>query len=364
MADKQENNALTIGKISCDEFRTGYSVGIPLGTVPIFITYKTICKPEAESNWHTPCAVVYSSDDGEVAAVGEEEKNHYVQYSVNRSDAFGVNEHAKDYFYENYNTDEWESWESWLELNRKETTALIVVVRYEEYVQVRMENHGIIMKATTKLPSNMKEKEVYLTVSGEFCEMYDFDIVYDVEPIVEGTIAAITYRKAVKHERVGDIPNFSCVGWWTAHSDGIMVGEEPVLVTYDTVSYMEAYEVWHTPVVAVYSSLDQNIDGIAYTEYTITRSDGYAWKIDAEDFNSSVKFAEDWEDWQVWLDANKKGVKNCRVTAVRKDNTVFITQTNCGITVKTIVQIPISNTLPIFIALSGELCSVSNIRIE
>lgn len=363
MENNQKNDIFNIENIICNEFREQQTVGIPITTYPVTITYKNVSMENAEKNWHTPSAIVYSSEDGLFAPVNTIVSNLYTQHSTTRSDAYGIKEKASDFIYESYHLPEWESWDLWLSQNKEGAICTVTAVRYEQYVLVRMENSGIIVTSTTTLPDSYATKDLYLSITGELCSMSDFSYHREPEAIEDGTITPAKARNSSIPETVGDIPNLDCIGWWTAHSDGIEIGATPVHITYNTISYQQARENWHTPLIVVFSALDQNVGGIAYNEFTVTRSDGFGWNTGADGFSFESEFTNEWGDWNAWLARNKKGVLNCEITAVRIEDTIIITQMNSGVTVKSIIQVPISNSLPVCIALSGELCSISNIRI-
>ena len=272
-------NYLNEKGIKCTSFKEEQSVGIPLTPYPVTITFDTKSDDDADKNWYTPLAIIYASDDGEYAPAGTEPTNNYFEYSLTRSDAFGIKSEPVEYTYQNKLAPEWESWEKWLEINRAGTKCKITAVRDERYVLVSIENAGVTIKATTTMPADMKNRDLFLTITGEKCQMTNFTIERLTEPIESGSIIPVTYKKSAIDETVGDIPNVNCSGWWTAHSDGIMVDETPVRILYNTISYINAAENWNTPIVVVYSAFDQTVNGVAYSEFCLTRSDGYGWNV-------------------------------------------------------------------------------------
>lgn len=350
--------------IKCIAFKEQQSVGIPLTPYPVNITFDTKTDDDGDKNWHTPLAIIYGSDDGEYVPAGVEVTNNYFEYSLTRSDAFGIKSEVVDYTYENHMDPDWESWEAWLDINRKGTQCRITAVRDERYVLVRIENAGVVIKATTTVPEEMKNRDLFLTITGEKCQMTNFKIIRELDPIESGAITPVTYRKSDMEEKVGDIPNVNCSGWWTAHSDGILIDETPVRILYDTISYINASENWNTPIIVLYSAFDQTVEGIGYKEFAVTRSDAYGWITGADAYNFEGVFSDDWTDWPDWLAKNKAGVRDCEIMAVRREDSIIITQTNAGVTVKTVTQIPLDNKFPVYLSLTGELCALSNIRIE
>lgn len=373
-------DTLTLADIICKEKRGKYTQGICVTEYPVIITYQNQSMPDAEKNWHTPAVVLYSSDDGQVDVRGaalmgtdsvekaekakEAEKyhspSHYVEYSATRSDAYGIRSAAVDYQYESQRNPEWKSWKSWLAANKEGTACTVTAVRFGKYVMIRMENTGIVVSTITTLPE--EAEDVYFALSGERCMMSRFKVIREKEAIEAGTIEPLVVQKPVMPEVSGDIPNLDCAGWWTAHTEGIEITEEPVRVTYDSISYSQAKENWHTPLVVVFSSLDKLVNGVLYEEYSVIRSDAYGWGVDGIGYSSKVIYPERWSSWKDWLKENKKGIHGS-VTAFRNENTVVIRQNNHGVIVTSSIQVPAGRELPICLALSGELCAISNIRI-
>lgn len=347
--------------VSCREFGEQYTRGILLTEYPLTIMYQNVSMADADKNWHTPSVVLYSSDDGRAVEQGSTGlSNHYREYCTTRSDAYGMKSLAEAYQYESQHLSDWNSWEEWLEKNKRGTTCTVMAVRYRQYVRIRLENAGVVVSATVTLPEHAGEN-VYFALTGERCTLSDFVPMRDTEPIGEGAIIPVSVQKSTILKTEGDFPNLDCPGWWTAHSEGIEITEEPIVITYDSISYQQAKESWHTPFIVLFSALDRNVNGVAYTEYSVTRSDAYGWKENADDFSYEADFSDEWSSWEEWLSANKKGVK-CSLTAVRNGDTIILTQENGGVMVTSYMDIPRSTALPVCFALSGELCSISNIK--
>ena len=352
-----------IDNLICYKYWENHTPAIEVTEYPITLTYQNQSHPEASSNWHTPSAVLFYSDDQKLGEPGTEDpRNGYKEFSIVRSDAYGTKTAAKAFQYESTHLPEWESWPDWLSENKNKTTCTMTAVRYGRYVLVRLENAGMIVAATTTLPENAPEK-VYVSITGELCTMTDFSLSRETEAIGPGTIEPDEDDKSFILSTVGDIPNVDCSGWWLEHSDGIMLTDVPQKITYHTISYPRAKEVWHAPLVVVFSSLDKLVNGVAYTEYSVTRNDGFGWKTDASAFECSSELDATYGSAEKWLATNKAGVE-CTLTAYREENVVFLKQECAGLTVSSRISLPFTTDLPVCVSLSGELCAISNIRIE
>ncbi len=347
-------------EICCGEFGEQCSKGILLTDYPLFITYQNVSMQDADQNWDTPSIILYASDDGTIDRAGL--THNYKEFCITRSDAYGIKGVAKDYQFDSYRTGQWSSWEDWLDKNKEGMTCQVMAVRCGQYVMIRMESGGAVITSRTVLPKDAGEN-IYIAITGEKCAMSDFSSFYDIESVEAGDIAPIVLKKPKVKQKKGDLPNLDCTGWWVAHTEGIPITEEPMHITFHSISYPEARENWNTPIVILFSALDRIVNGIVYTEYSITRSDAYGWRESADTFTCEAQYADDWNSWEEWLEDNKKGVE-CTVTAVRDVDTIIVTQENHGVTVTTYMDIPIDASLPVCLAISGELCSISNIRIN
>ena len=74
------------------------------------------------------------------------------------------------------------------------------------------------MVSTTTLPEEKKNSDIYLTVTGENCSMWDFKDQLEYEAVEEAAITPVQLTKYYTEAKTGDIPNLDCFGWWTTHS--------------------------------------------------------------------------------------------------------------------------------------------------
>lgn len=356
MSEILDESLKTMQTVVCGEKDTDYSVKIPVTGYPVIITYKNLSHEDAEKNWNTPSALLFSGEEA-----GSEDS---VKYSVTRSDSYGNKLEAEAFQYESQHLPIWKNWDMWLDANKKGTDCIAMAVRDEQNVLVRMENTGIVVTSITTLPEDMND-EVYLALTGEKCTLSDFNPMRDEEKVDHGTVVPVVVAKPMTNSEEGDMPNIDCEGWWSAFSDAIEVTETPVRVTYESTSYPQAKESWHAPLLVVYTSLDQTVGGVEGHEYAILRADGYGWKTEAEmiEIEKKKDSNEGFENWNKWIEESKRGVK-AEFTAVRKGNTILINQHINGVYAKAVINIPIVNDLPIYIAISGELCMINNIRVN
>ena len=71
---------------------------------------------------------------------------------------------------------------------------------------------------------------------------------------------------------------------------------------------------------------------------------------------------EDFPGWEAWKAANKEGL-DCEVTIDRIGDRVIIKTENLGISIESITTLPDKNG-NVFVALSGDQCALTDIRIS
>lgn len=365
----RETGMNNVQPIVCHEFGEQVGTGILLSEYPVTVKYHSVSMEDATENWHTPTLIVYSSADGQTpvplgttVCVSEKGGNGYKNYCTTRSDAYGIKEMARAYQYESQHLAKGETWADWMEKNKQGVDCSIMAVRYGRDVLVRLENAGVVVLATVLLPDDVKD-DVYITLTGEHCTMSDFSAQWDEEPIGEGAIPSVYDESELLEQEEGDLPNIDCSGWWMAHSEGIEITEKMKTITFTSTSFPQAKENWDSPIAVLFSSLDKSVNGVAYREYSVTRANGKGWKENAEVYTNEITIADSWESWGDWLDANKEGMKYT-ITAVRKRDIVILTISGGGVSVTSYTDIPPSEVLPMCVALSGELCVLTGIRIE
>ncbi len=185
-----------------------------------------------------------------------------------------------------------------------------------------------------------------------------------------------------------------CPSFWSKHTEGLEVTAEGVEVTFKSVTSADATFNWDTPNVVVYAGTEAKVNGAGYDEYAVIRSDNYAWGPDgahgAEGLTEITNadgtkglfvnsLNENWAPagyamesegvpaddaaWAEWLTANKAGV-DCKVKATLSGKNVIVELTNNGLTSKTTVPVDkAAEGTKIYISISGELCTLSDIAL-
>ena len=155
--------------------------------------------------------------------------------------------------------------------------------------------------------------------------------------------------------------SLDCAVFFTAHTKGVAVGTEGVTIKFKNKTNDAATDNWHTPVFVIYTGDEPVVNGAGYTEYGVMRSDAYGWDGTGKTGTTAWKADTDLGayDFAGWLAANKAG-SDYEVSAIRKDNTVFM-KINAGGLV-TYAATPVAEGKTAYLSLSGEQCTLSGVN--
>ena len=363
LQEKTRENGISNREYICTDWWSEKTDGVRVSDHPLTVSYTTKTNRDAGMNWDSPSVIVFDSSDGRV---GRESTapgvNDYHEFAVIRSDAYAWKTEARALRYENSHEENWSDWEDWMAANKTGTRATVTAVRYEDHVLVELENNGQKVKATIALPDNCGQ--VYISLTGEHCTISEINISYADRAVGAGFIEPIEEKYAVTKANEGDVPNIECEGWWSEFSQGFEITEEKLRIRYHSISYASAKRIWHTPLTVIFTSNDHNVDGDGYIQYEILRSDGECWGTEAIGKpKSELAWDEKFKDWSDWMAKNKEGV-NCEVVVYRQGDTVYTEMKNTGITVSSEFVLPVRATGAVCLALTGELCALTDIHVE
>ena len=113
----------------------------------------------------------------------------------------------------------------------------------------------------------------------------------------------------------------------------------------------------------IYSSEDKLLHGKNYHEYALIRLDGENWDSEGDSENEiTVDKNNDFEGWDVWKETNKEGM-DITLSFKREGNVITTVTENAGIYIRNITTI-LTNPKDIYISLTGDQCSLTNIKIN
>ncbi len=196
-------------------------------------------------------------------------------------------------------------------------------------------------------------------------------------------LAAVMVVSSAVSAMAESIADVNASGWWVAHSKGVEITEAGVEISYKSTTDATATANWNAPIYVVYSAdaAFAPADGAmtcntaaGYAEYWVMRADNYGWAgaglgagntasaTDLETLGVGFENNAADKDWTNWVAENQAGV-NGKVTAKKTAaDKVEVTFDHNG--VKSTCTIPVPADKTIYVSLSGELCTLTNITAE
>ncbi len=240
-----------------------------------------------------------------------------------------------------------------------ETSYFVETVRYKDHVSIRIDNGAKSIRVIVALPDCTRYS--YIALTGEHCHIRDVSIENADVEIDEEYIPRIAPMISYIDRIEGDIPNVQIDGYRYDHSKPIEA-TDGLEIRFHTLSLPTARLIWHCPFVVIYSSDDGAVNGKGYLEHALVRFDGENWGSYEDDVKNEllVEKDEDFIDWDVWKDLNKKGF-DCVVSFERRNDRLIMTTVNQGIHIRNTTHI--SSDVKVFAALTGDQVALTDIRI-
>lgn len=237
----------------------------------------------------------------------------------------------------------------------------VEATHYKDHAYIKISNTEKVIGVTVALPDSTRY--LYMGLTGENCIISDVKINQTEETADENTITRIAEEISyIKNEPVGDVPNIQIDGYRTEITEGIKVKDE-LNISFHTKSLPTARLVWHCPYIVLYSSDDNKFQGKNYCEYALIRLDGENW--DSDDYSENeiiVTKHEGFEGWDAWKELNKAGM-DIMLKITREGNVITTITENAGINIINITTVT-SDVKNIYVALTGDQCALTNIKIN
>lgn len=362
MVEREELRELD-GKneLVCGEYRDQISEGILI--TPTAVTIRLICVQSENQRGmeHIPSLVLFDSLDGRVHDKDNQaEKTLYFDYGTLRFDGQYECMAARKMQCE-INELRHRSADEQLATFETGLEYQIEAVRFDDHVRIRILCFYRQIKLIVALPDSTRY--AYIGLTGTNCTLRNVDISRAKEPIADGEIPRIAERISfIEGKPVGDIPNLQVDGWRSAATKGIPV-RNGMTFTFHTESLPTARLIWHCPFVDLFYSDDQTIEGENYREFALIRLDGESWDADENVDNTMYsQKTEDFVSWDDWKKQNRSGL-DVTVHFERKGNTVIVTSTLAGLSVRNVTAIH-DEVFAIYAALTGDQCALTNIKVH
>ena len=337
-------------ELVCETHRDEVSEGILLQQTLTTIGIRVTDLPKAAGRKAMPSLILFDSLDGRYHEDERERKNLlYSEYCEIRFDGqVTIGDIRKIQ-------------PKWTDVHRPE----LMPGRYRiEGVKVRDHLLIRIMDRERTLETIVALKDVsryaYIGLTGERCSISELQIEKSEEKVAADYIPRIAEEISYINVPAGDVPNVQVDGYRSASTAGIPV-RDGLRISFHTKALPTARLVWHCPSYVVFFSENGLVDGADYQEYALVRIDGETWKSEDVSDNEIWVDRQDFCGWDAWKAFNKEGY-DCTIS-FRRDGNKIISQTeNFGIAIRCTTEVRYEAP-EIYVALSGDQCALTNIRI-
>ena len=204
-------------------------------------------------------------------------------------------------------------------------------------------------------------KSSYISLTGENCTLSDIKMEVSAEKVSEKSIPRIAEPISYINHIESDVPNIQINTPCAEYTQGLEINDGMTLC-FHTMTLPDANLVWHCPYVVLYYSDDGKVGGKNYRQYTF-------FKLNGEDNGSneyaenifSMHHSENFESWKKWNDLNKAGYE-CKIKFNKKGGRISLKTENVGIAIENTTKI-LDVKDQVFVALTGDQCALTDIRI-
>ena len=236
----------------------------------------------------------------------------------------------------------------------------IEAVRIKDHALIRLISSEDIREFTIALPDSTRF--MYIALTGSHCHISDMAVDRAEKECPVDYIPRIAEEISYINVPDGDIPNIQVDGDRTVFSRGIAL-KDGLRLSFHTMSLPTARLVWHCPLIDLFYADDGKVSSNSYRELAFMRLDGEFWESDPDcKAEPSVVKTEAFQGWKEWIEINKKGY-DVSVSFKIVGNRVIISTENAGIEIRNTALINNINK-NLYIALSGDQCAITNIRIQ
>ena len=345
-------------EMHCGEYRSEISTGIVLTNNPIKI-HLAYRDEEPGDEQTAPAVILFDSLD---ARVHDEEETirtlNYTEYCE-----IWLNGETVSHEIRAIKTDVKENAAA-AERAKGKTVYDLEAVKCKDHVLLTIRDGSRTTEVTAALPDS--SRFAYIALTGKHCYIGDVHIEKAEEAVPDSYIPRIAEEISYIDGPEGDIPNVQVDGVRSASSEGVPV-EDKLLLTFHARSLPTARLIWHCPYIVLFHSADGKVNGKGYKEYAVVRLDGENWENENHIQSQIIANKEDgFEGWDAWKQKNKEGF-DCSVLIIRKEDKVTISTKNFGLSVTSVTVLPeetMNGDTPVFAALTGDQCAMTNIRVE
>ncbi len=354
-------NVAKVDNIHCESIYNDCSDDIGITRDKTKISFHSCPDAGYKEDECIPSLIVYDSLDGKVHP-GEENNRDllYCEYALIRLDGTVNKGNVRKMEVRTGDAvagDEWSD-KSAAERGQK---YMIEAVRNRDHVLIHAMSEKKSFDVILALPDT--SRFAFISLTGEHCKISGITVYTDENDVAESEIPRIdeeiSYTKGCPE---GDVPNIEADGPRWATTVGVPITKD-MTITFHAMSYPTARLVWHCPYFCIFSSKNGQVGGDKYREYLLLKMDGENWESEEKVVNEvQIDHTGDFAGWENWMDKNKQGI-DCKLKIRREGKMIFMKTENMGVSVNSISTVK-DGTKKLYIALTGDQCAISNIRIS
>lgn len=356
-SDKTAKDTEKIEKsITCDKYRDHISIGLPIEYEIMRITFEySPLQNDADHEFSAPSVILFDSYDGRVhdneRAI---EAYQYLEYGEVWFDEHSVQAEARKLEEKTIHREDDPS-------SKADTPVYeILMGRYEDHLKLRMLSPSFEKEVIVALPSG--SKSAYLAITGENCNIKNISAEKTGETVGPEDIPRIVSATSYIDRMESDVRNIQADRPRSASTAGVEL-KDRLRLMFHTMSLPGSKLVWHCPYFVLFYSDDGTVGGKNYREYGLVKLYGEN-EGDTEFAHNSItmKKTEEFPGWDVWKEANKKGLE-CEVTFRKKDNRIILKTRNLGIETENVTTITEAFE-KVYVALTGDQVAITDIRVR
>lgn len=246
------------------------------------------------------------------------------------------------------------------EENKKGFDYDIEAVRVKDHMMMTLTSPFAVMRFIMALPDS--SHYCYLGLTGLHCTISNVEIHKSPDSVPPDYIPRIAPEINYITGPEGDLPSIQIDDWRSASTDGVLVNER-LEISFHSMSLPTARLIWHCPFICLFYSENKKINGPGFKEFALIRLDGEHWESDSKASNNIIiNKNDDFEDWETWKKLNKAGM-DCRVSIRRESRRITVKTENGGIEIRSVTIL--KEDIPeVYVALTGDQCVITNIKVE
>ncbi len=360
--------------LDCSGWWSAHTTGVPITEEGIEITFTNTTYPNTTepaftaANHNGPLWILYTGTEAKVGGAG------YAEYWVERGDLYGwagsalgsANTNSMRDVYKLGATHSVVSTmsDTWLSGLQSGAQCSLIAQKVGGYVYVNFTVNGATSSVSIPFPA---DKTAYISLSGEKTKLTNIQV------------NTLSYSPATALALGATVESLNCSSWWTTFTNGVEITEAGVDISFTNTSGETVRERWNGPTLVMYSGRDAKIGCLGYAEYWVQRCDNWGWGTGVAAGNDSATFAESGVtyntvftnsfpgyDNNAFVNQLKAGV-DCTVSAWKSDSDptdklqeVTYVYSVCGVVNTVTLSVPAG--LPVYISLTGDVTTLSNIK--